>query len=327
MKIIDPLTNKKFSIVTQKGRDILIKYIKAFKYGGKFIGTGAEKCVYHPPLECRDGTKFDNSKISAIMKTKDTENEWDETREIKRIDPTGKYTIIPEHICPIGRMNNKDRRELGNCKHLGHNIERDFFEPTEFQQLIMRFGGKDLKKIHIGLYERSIDPSILIELYKNLYQLSDAYRFLKNNNYIHGDSKPNNLVYKQDENKYYIIDFGLSTKLVNYSDLRLNDLRSNKKFQKVIDMILTYGDTDYQYWAKCMKITVYIMFLKLKQWDILIDLLSSEKRARKLLLRILQLKNSQNFKKMKQYIKKLEIYIKNRYEINSLRDFYIHSLN
>ena len=137
------------------------------------------------------------------------------------------------------------------------NIQNDYNDSSKFQQLIMKFGGKDLKKIQNGLNDGSIDSKILKELYKNLYQLSEAYSFLKTNKFIHGDIKGLNLVYKMDEHKYYLIDFGFSSKFLKFSDLKRGVERQRQRLiQNFINNIYTFGTSNYIYWAKDIKITL-----------------------------------------------------------------------
>ena len=134
------------------------------------------------------------------------EEEFEISKSIKTFDPNGDYTILPEVLCPISR--NISIKNIGECDV--PNIE-EYKNENKFKQLIIKDGGIDLHYIHNNYTKLELEQ--IIELYKNLPQLSDIYKVFLDNNFIHGDVKPSNIMYNFDEHKYRVIDFGLSSKL------------------------------------------------------------------------------------------------------------------
>ncbi len=149
----------------------------------KKIAQGSFGTIYTPNYACPN---FEKRKgyISKMMKSKkDSEYELTKLKMIKKIDPKQKYLATFETSCA--------------------SSERKYYK-----NIIMKnFGVALLQKGKKDFPRQTFDDT------KNVFlkQTLESLMLLHKNNIYHLDMAERNILYKEDENRYRLIDFGLST--------------------------------------------------------------------------------------------------------------------
>ena len=248
-KIYNPETNRFVSIKSRKGKKILKNYLQ--QLGGKYVGIGSYKCVFSPPIKCEgddyrygDHIVNDSSKnyVSAIMTNENLDDEIKELEKIKKIDPTGEFTINWERRCNLGRFDphEESAKEFEECLFAGPLEEYDHpvnqYKNTgqidDLSQLIFRYGGLDLKKF-AKLPRNTLSVKKLIMNFMNIIL---GLKKMNDNGIMHSDIKPLNILYNKNIEKYSLIDFGFSG--------NINKIKNDHMY-----------NTEYIYWPKDTKFT------------------------------------------------------------------------
>lgn len=95
---------------------------------------------------------------------------------------------------------------------------------NKFSRLIIQNTGISLDKIKdFNIYS----------IYKLYNDIDKSLSFLHSINIIHGDLKPANITYNQEENKYYLIDFNLATDDLNKYKVSNHYFLGNKEFSSL----------------------------------------------------------------------------------------------
>jgi serine/threonine protein kinase len=190
------------------------------KKGGKYIARGTYGCVFGPPLKCKeDVERMDNTHISKLMQNSNAEDEYKESKSIwYKIDPTQKFSLSAIKICELDKSNLKASNEFEKCEDTN----------TRNALLIYKNGGLDLSKL-------KPHPKNYKPLFKEFLNLMKGLEIAHNNNVVHCDIKPSNIVaaIKGDNIELRFIDYGLS-----------KDVTNLKKY----DYLFITNNTYYPYW-------------------------------------------------------------------------------
>lgn len=168
------------------------------KKGGAFIYEGAYGCTFaKPPLKCIDEPSRKNDKyISKLMTREEAEKEakasffnWG------AIDPENKFSINVLQTCYLDKSNIKSSNNFNSCK------KKDEYNALVFQM----YGGLDLTKL-------TPHPNNYIPLFKGFLELMKGLKVAHDNDIVHCDIKPTNIVANVEGNNIILrfIDFGLS---------------------------------------------------------------------------------------------------------------------
>jgi serine/threonine protein kinase len=180
----------------------------------KIIGEGAYGCVHKPSIHCENlpTPDFDyKDYVSKFMKNKDAEKELREFVVIANYDPNNEFHLGTPIKCKP-ELTPEIIDDIKRCKHVNQN---DLINtPDVFSLLLMKYGGPDLAsfcKDYIHDYLKS-DKSIKSDqFWTEVHHLLKGLQFFKNNNLIHHDIKPQNILFNLDNGKLMFIDFGLMT--------------------------------------------------------------------------------------------------------------------
>lgn len=199
-------------------------------YGGKFLGSGTYKCVYSPPLLCNvplESQPFDLNQATeyagALMEEANAAEEMGEIEKIKKIDPTGEFTVQPAYICDIDLENIQNYpMDLANTKLKGlnpftaedqekcHLLKKD--DPDDLnKQLIYYMGGYNLENMRINPHNAG-GPDIITFL-RAFHNVIYGIKKINESGYLHNDIKELNILYNHHTNEFKIIDFGLLIKI------------------------------------------------------------------------------------------------------------------
>jgi serine/threonine protein kinase len=173
--------------------------------GGKMIARGAYGCVYDPPLKCK-GREDRGDGVTKLISRMDALDELTEQKKVDIIDPQFEYHLMTPEMCQLGDFDKDNDNNLLDCKSLV-----DKYSKEDLVLLKMENGGRSLKQFLPKLKKMKIEEQInFICGMKNLFK--GLVDFVKNN-FLHLDIKLDNIVYKEETNRFNFIDFGLSTNI------------------------------------------------------------------------------------------------------------------
>lgn len=168
--------------------------------GGKFIGQGSYACVFYPLIKCND-VNYDKTKypktIGKIFKGKHSNSvisEYQIVKKIKKIDPNNNFSVEFFGKCEVSTLNFKKSDEKDKCNDLYLN---------NYHQLIYAYKGVDLTRL-----PKNIKTEKIFIALKNIIYALNILNY--DNRIIHVDIKPLNMLYNKEEDKIYLIDFGMS---------------------------------------------------------------------------------------------------------------------
>ena len=194
--------------------------------GGKLIGKGGYGCVYDPPLRCQGEEDRPKHTISKIMKTNHAEDELERHQKVDEIDPRFQFHLKTPEKCSPALPDSRHDNKLKDC-NLFHDFLHDGISDNEsdnvlkrklkyFSLLRYRKGGIDLNKFlkqnksHITSLSRQQKETLFLTLFFRMSNLMYGLHRFKQENFVHADIKLENILYNQEEKKFYYIDFGLS---------------------------------------------------------------------------------------------------------------------
>lgn len=176
------------------------------------VGEGAYGCVHKPSLHCLKEPEhnFDYSKyVSKIMKNKNAEKELKEFVTISNLDKKDNYHLGTPILCKPKLDKNEINSDIKRCKHIKDDIENN---PDNYSLLVLKFGGPDLKSFCINylstfMAKDSIKKNDLFWL--EVHHLIKGLKFFRDNEIVHYDLKPQNILFNSKTKQMKFIDFGL----------------------------------------------------------------------------------------------------------------------
>lgn len=179
----------------------------------KVIGEGTYGCVHKPSLQCKN-KKIEKTKVSKLMTHHHANEELQEFENISKVDKNKDYYLgIPEKCNPSTSKPNK--RAINKCQDFtSKNIQ-------DYSLLIMKDGGITLEEFADKMEKLPKNTKNIktmemfwIECHRLIYGLKD----LLENDIIHHDLKPLNIVYNEKKNRLNFIDFGFMTTISNIKE-------------------------------------------------------------------------------------------------------------
>ncbi len=179
--------------------------------GGKFIAEGSYGCVYgNPPLMCNN-KRLSNEYIVKVMGKDNAYEELADGNIMRRIDPKNEFSIYPVDVCKITKVDEKNDNCLRDCA-LGDVSRRVracvINKKRPIHGLIMKNGGYDLDLSKKKSVVNSIFNRHTNYLIKPMYNIIRGIHKM-NKTHVHLDMKGYNILYNEEQNKFYLIDFGL----------------------------------------------------------------------------------------------------------------------
>ncbi len=248
--------------------------------GGRFIDEGSYGCAFtDPPLPCwKSSGKFPRRKstlLSKIMKKDLADILIEKNAMFRAIDSEEHYFISlgdkPSCIPVVSSPPIKDTDETDKCSIIRNRPPHIISTPQPMKGLRLLFfemGGKDLNKLTLAA--RDYAP-----FFKSLINLLRGIQLAHNNNIVHLDIKPGNIVSKRLPSGEYqtrFIDYDLAhdlTKLTGITDAKLNSLNTQYAFwpfetmfvkpKNFRDMIPTPDDTVYTIEPKKNEMRPYLV--------------------------------------------------------------------
>jgi serine/threonine protein kinase len=168
----------------------------------KVIGIGSFGCVHKPSLTCIENNIEYKNKVSKYMNANDANIEMGEYTEIQEIDEQNKYHLGIPVMCKFDKDNVTNVNAIRDCDASNNNT-----------LLIMEDGGVNLKDFAIkySTMENTPENQRQMELFwLECHRLFMGIKLFLNNNFIHFDIKPQNIVYDETKHRINYIDFGKS---------------------------------------------------------------------------------------------------------------------
>jgi len=198
----------------------------------KVIGKGTYGCVIKPmpqPYYYTNYISYDENDVVKIFKQKtEMYKEWDNSKEIEKIDPEHKVTVNMKEIQILNNnIHNKNyinpvyrERICKMCElidYYDNNDESCSYPKYNVYQIVMKNGGTDVtnfkEKMHYFNFKTCFSD------------VCDFFIQYHNKALIHRDIKPDNiLIGKTENNKQYpyklnIIDFGIQVSIADTFDV------------------------------------------------------------------------------------------------------------
>ena len=182
------------------------------------IGEGTYGCVHKPSLEC-DNKKINyRNKVSKLLSTKEADKEITEYKIIENIDHDNEFYLGNPVKCDV-KKNTQNIKSISKCK----NGEKFLKDIQKLSLLIMEDGGKNLAIFARDVKKWEINKSNIekIELFWiEAHRILLGLKAFIDNDIVHHDLKPQNIVYDIEKNRINFIDFGFMTtkkKILNKS--------------------------------------------------------------------------------------------------------------
>ena len=171
------------------------------------IGVGSYGCVYRPPLRCEKNHPRSgySDKVSKLLLNRHSISELNEYNKIVKIDKKQRFFLGKPHRCKAEESEILTTIDPDDC-----DIIDDANLPN-YDLLISRDGGMDLDdfldkrmKQYVNKDSTAVDRFLL-----NIHNLLLGIKLFKENDIIHFDIKPSNIVFDENKERLNFIDFGL----------------------------------------------------------------------------------------------------------------------
>lgn len=183
------------------------------------IGEGAAGCVHKPSLECKNKKIDYKNKVSKLMDIDNANDELDEYKLISKLDKNKDFYLGKPVSC-LPAKTKKNLKAINLCEDF------DSQDINDYKLLLLKDGGNNLKELGKKYSELSINSNNTkkVELFFiEAHRLLFALKVFLDNNILHHDLKPQNIVYNEDTNRINIIDFGfMMDKKKILKDLKLS---------------------------------------------------------------------------------------------------------
>ena len=196
----------------------------------KIIGKGSYGCVYKPSLECEKGSIYKQGNIAAVkydeyvskfMKTSSAKKELNEFNIVSGVDKTNEYHLGMPIMCKP-KISATSLVSMKQCKKLPESEIK-----KHYSILLLQNGGYDLSQFcEPEVFMRYIIHNKVSQTDKFLLEIHHLLKGLKlfnDNDILHYDLKPGNVLFDPVKYKLTFIDFGLmSNKAKIIRDSKIN---------------------------------------------------------------------------------------------------------
>jgi serine/threonine protein kinase len=174
------------------------------------IGEGTYGCAHRPPMKCRDEPVRNKTEISKLMTSANAAKELKEFALIDAADKRKQFYLGKPSKCAPDRI-------LSNIRSIS-KCPSGKFDPVkmdDYSLLVMKYGGQDLDQFgeEVRTWTKTKEHVDAIELFwLEVVRLFYGLKVLHDNNVVHHDLKPQNVVYDKATNRANFIDFGFMEK-------------------------------------------------------------------------------------------------------------------
>ena len=173
------------------------------------IGQGTYGCVLKPSLECKQKTTIDyNKKVSKILHSTDAKKEMLEYSKVSKADKKNDFYLGKPHKCNLADIDALSTSAVEECK-IGAEVLDDI---ENYNLIVMDDGGDNLANYTDNMRNWSRSEMSTENCEKFLLEIPRLLKGLKlflDNDLIHFDLKPQNIVYNEKTGRLNFIDFGM----------------------------------------------------------------------------------------------------------------------
>jgi serine/threonine protein kinase len=176
----------------------------------KVVGQGSYGCVIKPSIECKQKTLINyKNKVSKILHKTDAKKEMAEYNKVSAADKKNDFYLGKPHKCDIFRpLKHADMTVIQKCD-IGTDVLASI---EEYNLIVMDDGGENLVTYTDKMRSWSKSEMSNERCEKFLLEIPRLLTGLKlflDNDLIHFDLKPQNVVYNEKTNRLNFIDFGM----------------------------------------------------------------------------------------------------------------------
>jgi serine/threonine protein kinase len=176
------------------------------------FGEGSFGCAYRPAIPCSNASNSGiNEKISKVLTVQNADNEYAEYDRISQADPTNKFYLGKPQSCYMSAPDFDTHVKPSGCGIVTPNTSY-----TDYKLLQYKDGGSDLADfatIHLTKFLSTWKQRQSDHFWLKAHTLFMGLKNYAENNILHDDLKPQNIVFKFDLTKdtmdFNYIDFGL----------------------------------------------------------------------------------------------------------------------
>jgi serine/threonine protein kinase len=179
------------------------------------FGEGSYGCAFRPAIPCSNASNSGISeKISKVLTAQNADKEYAEYDRISQADPTNKFYLGKPQSCYMSAPNFDTHVKPSGCKIVTPNTSY-----TDYKLLQYKDGGSDLAEfatIHLTKFLSTWKQRQSDHFWLKAHTLFMGLKQYSENNVLHDDLKPQNIVFKfdlaNDTMDFNYIDFGLVDK-------------------------------------------------------------------------------------------------------------------
>ena len=174
------------------------------------IGEGTYGCAHRPPMKCQNEPPRNKNDISKLMTSANAAKELKEFALIDAADKRKQFYLGKPSKCAPDRI-------LSNIRSIS-KCPSGKFDPVkidDYSLLVMAYGGQDLEQFgeDVRTWTKTKENVDAIELFwLEAVRLFYGLKVLHDNNVVHHDLKPQNIVYDKGTKRANLIDFGFMEK-------------------------------------------------------------------------------------------------------------------
>jgi hypothetical protein len=174
------------------------------------IGEGTYGCAHRPPMKCQNEPPRNKNDISKLMTSANAAKELKEFALIDAADKRKQFYLGKPSKCAPDRI-------LSNIRSIS-KCPSGKFDPVkidDYSLLVMAYGGQDLEQFgeEVRTWTKTKENVDAIELFwLEAVRLFYGLKVLHDNNVVHHDLKPQNIVYDKVTKRANLIDFGFMEK-------------------------------------------------------------------------------------------------------------------
>lgn len=170
------------------------------------IGEGQYGCIHKPSLHCRNKRVNYKNTVSKILEKNEAKDEFLEYEKIANIDKYNDFFLGKPRMCLPKKTQSNTQKIIKKCKN-GMNIINNI---DNYKLMILKDGGINLEEFAEKIKNNGVSSNQIEHFWIEVHRLFKGLKLFNDNGFVHNDTKPQNILYDETNNRLNFIDFGLS---------------------------------------------------------------------------------------------------------------------